>query len=256
MKQRLGGSIFIRNAISLDYHIEESVTCLKELCDEVVVLDAGSDDQTTELVRSMEDKKTKVILCSKEQWEEQKTQYKLSYFTNLAISALSTEWNINLQGDEIISEKCYDNIRRLIELPNEGYFSRRINLWGNSQHRLNVEESRLPVGEKIVRLAKTNYQSVVDAQSIACDANWDYIEDVRIYHTGFIRDKRKHMVKIENMMCNIFGWGMDEKLKSMGEEFDPWKHFSKEDVTPINEPLPLLIQEWCKLRDEINNFNI
>ncbi len=64
------------------------------------------------------------------------------------------------------------------------------------------------------------------------------------------------MVKIENMMCNVFGWGMDDKLKSMGQEFDPWKHFSKEDVKPITEPLPKYIQEWAKQRDEMNGIII
>lgn len=254
--KKLGGTIFIRNAIQQDYHIEESVQCLKDLCDEVIICDAGSDDGTDKLVEGLQDKKTRVILCPKEMWEEQKSQSKLAYFTNVAINALNSEWNINLQSDEIIGEDCFPAIWEAIDKDNEGYFCHRVNLWGNSQYFLHVPESRLPVGESIIRLAKTKYQSIVDAQSLDAPASYEYIHKIKIYHTGFIRDKTKHMVKIENMMCNIFGWGMDEKLKSMGKEFDPWVHFSKEDIHPIQEPLPKYITKWAKERDEMNGIII
>lgn len=189
-------------------------------------------------------------------WAEQKSQAKLSFFTNMCINSLDTEWNFNLQADECPHESSFPAIWDAIEKPNEAYFCHRINLWGNSQHYLHVTEDRLPVGEKIIRLAKTKYESVADAQSIEAPASFEFIDKIRIYHTGFIRDKTKHMVKIENMMCNIFGWGMDEKLKSMGTEFDPWKHFSKEDIRPIWEELPSYIQKWAAERDAMNGFII
>jgi len=253
MKSRsLGGSIFIRNSITLDYHIVESIQCLKELCDKVVICDAGSTDGTAEIVESLQDEKTNVILLPKSEWDKQKGQEKLSYFTNVAINSLDTDWNINLQGDEIVHEDCFDDIRRLIELKHEAFMCRRYNLWGDSQHYLDVPDERKPVGDHIIRLAKTKYQSIGDAQSLNAPANIEHANKIRIYHTGFIRDKRKHMVKIEEMMCNIFGWGMDDKLKGMGKEFDSWVHFSKNDVMPIEEQLPKLIKEWCAQRDKIN----
>lgn len=252
----LGGSIFIRNSLALDYHIVESVQCLHELCDKVLIVDAGSTDGTSDIVRSLVDDKTSVIAFPPSEWDNQKGQQKLSYFTNVAINALDTDWNFNLQSDEAIHEDCFDDIRKLIELKHSAYMCRRYNLWGDSQHYLDVTDERKPVGDYIIRLAKTKYQSVGDAQGIEAPANLEHIDKIRIYHTGFIRDKRKHMVKIEDMMCNTFGWGMDEKLKSMGQEFDPFVHFSKEDITPIKERLPKFIQEWAKQRDEINQQKI
>lgn len=46
---KLGGSIFIHNAIEFDYCLEASVSSLAALCDEVVLLDASSTDGTTDL---------------------------------------------------------------------------------------------------------------------------------------------------------------------------------------------------------------
>lgn len=249
----LGGSIFIRNSISLDYHIVESVNCLKQLCDKIVIVDAGSNDGTADIVRSLVDENTSILIFPETEWESQKGQQKLSYFTNVAINMLDTDWNINLQADECIHEYCFDDIRRLIELDNEAYLCRRYNLWGDSQHYLDVPDDRKPVGDIIIRLAKTGYRSIGDAQSLDAPANSDCIDKIRIYHTGFVRDKKKHMVKIEDMMCNTFGWGLDEKLKSMGEEFDPCIHFSRDDVKPIIEPLPTFIQEWATQRDVFNS---
>ena len=100
-EQTLGGTIFCYNAISQDYCLEEAVESLKALCDEVIVLDAGSTDGSDKLVKSFEDKKTKTICLPNEEWVKFKGRNKLAHFTNVAISSLSTDWNFNLQADEI-----------------------------------------------------------------------------------------------------------------------------------------------------------
>jgi glycosyltransferase involved in cell wall biosynthesis len=250
----LGGTLFVRNGIEYDYCTSESIKCLQELCDEVVIIDAGSDDGTTELVRSFADRKTKIICLSPKLWETVHGKEKLSFFTNMAISALSTDWNFNLQADEVIHQDCYSTIRKAIEIPNaQAYVCKRINLWGDSGHYLEVPQERTPVSTEIVRLARTVYRSADDAESIYAPAWDDYTDLIRIYHAGFIRNKYKHCSKIKNMQENIFGWEMDKKVQEMNGVFNPWIHFSKEDVKPIPEPLPKLLTEWATIRDEINN---
>lgn len=260
MSKKLGGTLFCYNAISQDYCLAEAVASLKALCDKCVILDAGSTDGTPSLVRSFADDRTKVICLPNEAWESQNGREKLAHFTNIAISELTTEWNFNLQADEVIHEDSFVAIREAIEQPNaESFWNWRINLWGNSQHYLDVPDDRKPVGDCIIRLAKTKYKSIDDAQSIdAQPANDDYLEAIRIYHMGFVRSKYVHTKKIRHMLVDVFEMGgNDPNVEAMGDVFDCWKMgFSKEDVKPIIEPLPIFVQQWAMERDKINNFEI
>lgn len=259
MNKTLGGTLFAYNAISQDYCLTEAVGSLKALCDEVVILDAGSTDGTPELIKSFADDKTKIICLPNEVWESQKGKTKLAFFTNLAIEALTTEWNINLQADEVIHENSFNAIREAIEQPNaESFWNWRINLWGNSQYYLDVPDARKPVGDCIIRLAKTKYLSIDDAQSIdAQPANPDYFERIRIYHMGFVRNKFIHTKKIEHMLTKVFLFGEnDPMIEAMNGVFDPFIPFSKEDLKPIEEQLPIFVQQWATQRDEINQIVI
>lgn len=255
---KLGGSLFCYQGLSQDYCLKEAIESLIALCDEVVLLDAGSQDQSAELMKSFASNKVKVVCLPKSEWDAMgKGKEKLSHFTNLAKQMLSTEWHFNLQADEIIAENSYDAIREAIEQDREGYLCTRINLWGDSQHQLNVPHSRSPVGTKICRLAKTKYFSTDDGENLFCgQAAWEYLDRIRIWHMGFVRNKYIHTQKIEHMLTKVFGMGMDEKVTAMNGVFDPFSNFSRQDLIPIQEPLPLVVQEWAAERDRINNFKI
>ncbi len=254
----LGGTLFAYNALSQDYCIESAVESLKALCDEIILVDAGSNDGTADLMMSFADGKTKVVCLPNDEWQKQQGREKLAYFTNIAINLLSTDWNINLQADEVIHEDSFDAIREAIKQPNaESFWNRRINMWANSKHYLDVPDNRKPVGDVIIRLAKKKYQSIDDAQSIAAQpADADYLDKIRIYHMGFIRSKYVHTKKIKHMLEEVFLMGgNDPKVEAMGEEFNCWgMGFSREDLKPITEELPIFVKDWAKERDLINNF--
>lgn len=257
MKRTLGGSLFIRNGNKYDYCYREAILSLQAICDHVVVLDAGSDDGTQDELKKLANSKTTLIFCNNDEWEEQgRERFKLAYFTNKAMAFLDTDWHLNLQADEVIHENSYDAIREAISDDTaHGYWCKRINLWGSSEHELNVVNERKPVGTEVLRLARNGYQSVEDAQSIHCpSAKWDYLNKIRMYHFGFVRNKYVHCEKIRHMITEIFNWEMDKKVEAMDGVFDPWAHFSREDLIPIWEPLPEVVKEWAAERDRINNF--
>ncbi len=255
MSNTLGGTLFAYNAIKHDYCLSEAVASLKACCDEVILLDAGSDDGTKELMQSFADKKTKVVCLPNSAWHSQHGREKLAYFTNVAIGFLSTDWNINLQADEVIHQDSFDAIREAISKPGaESFWNKRIDLYGDSQHYLDVPYNRKPVGTEIIRLAKTKYLSIDDAQSIAAQpADWEFLDRIRIYHCGFIRSKYVHTKKIKHMLVDIFQMGNDQNVEKMGDVFDCWSMgFSREDVKPIEEELPVFMKQWATERDRIN----
>lgn len=249
MAKSLGGTLLVRNAVRYDYCFEEALQCLIELCDKVVVLDAGSSDETIEKLIPYQSDKVKLIWWSDDEWEKlaEKGKERLSVFTNAAIQQLETDYVFNLQADEILDPKSYQWVRKAMEEGGEGYLCKRINLWKDPYHQLNVPQYRKPCSTEILRLAKTCYRAYDDAESIAAPCISTYVDEIKIWHYGFIRKKEIHPDKIREMQGNIFRCGVDEKLTGMGDfEWDRW--FSEEDLLPVTEEHPPLIQEWIKTR--------
>ncbi len=245
---KLTGITWAYNAISQDYCLSESVASLKEFCDEVVVLDAGSTDGTSELIKTFQDKHTRIILCDNEEWKSQHGKYKLSYFTNKAIEQVNTDWIYCQQADEITHEKSYEWIKKAIEVNAEGYLISRINLWNTPYEQLNVTLDRMPCSPQIVRLAKAKYRAYDDAESLDCFASDMFVGMIKMYHMGFVRKKQAHREKIIHMQKEVFGFlNYDAKLDQC-DTFDPKLWFSDNDLKPIDEPLPEIIQEWAKIR--------
>lgn len=243
----LGGIVFCIDAVKYDYHIAETIRCLQECCDEVVVLDAGSIDGTIEIIQQFEDQNTHIICLDRAEWEKQQGREKLAYFQNLALSFLTTDYYILCQADEIILESCFPAIRNAIKTGKEGFCCSRVNLWGSPDTFINVPENRQPCSTRVVRIAKTKYQSIDDGESIAVIPNTDFIEDIRIYHYGFVRKKEVMKDKIWNMQENVFKIQHDPKLDKSAV-FDSTLWFSGEDLVPIMEPHSKFITNWIKER--------
>lgn len=251
MKQ-LAGTLFVYNAKSQDYCYIEAIKCLQEFCDGVIIVDAGSIDGTKNILQSIADIKTeKIIYLSGEEWESQHGKEKLNYFTNIAIKKAQDygyEYQFNLQADEIVHEKSYDSIRKAIETGGEGFMCNRINLWASPFLQLNVSADRLPCSSKIIRLAKTKYRSVGDAESIGVDnVNMDFTDKIDIWHYGFVRDKKIMKQKVIHIQEQIFGVDHDKKLDG-SDEFIPSRWFGTEDLRPIDYPHPRLMKDWISSR--------
>lgn len=249
MGKELAGICWAYNAISQDYSLSETVHCLKEFCDKVIVLDGGSTDGTHELIKSFQDIKTKVILCSHEEWESQQGKEKLSYFTNKAIEQAQTEYIFSLQADEILHENSYDAIRRAMFNNYDGYLVKRLNLWGTCNTMLNVPHNRKPCSTEILRVAKRHFRAYDDAESLMGSGQITdlFLEDIVIWHYGFVRKKEVHPEKIRHMQREIFLTTPDAKLDGMGD-FEPEKWFSKDDLVPVPGEHPAIMKEWIRHR--------
>ncbi|MFI5220478.1 MAG: hypothetical protein ACHQNT_13415 [Bacteroidia bacterium] len=247
----LGGSTFIRSGNLYDYCYRESIKCLQELCDKVSVVVIETDDGTAEEVKSLADDKTKIICLPDSVWQATRHLKKeqLSYFSNIAHSALDTDYFFYLQGDECLHENSYDVIRTAIETPNPGGFlCRRHNLWKDCNHVLNVPIERRPCSAHVIRLAKRGTVSWDDAEQLYTQASEQFINEIILVHYGFVRKKEVHAAKIRNMMTQIFQQGEPQEIVGM-EVFDSTKWFNDEDLLPFSiEQHPKIMREWIATR--------
>lgn len=260
MKPTLGGATFVWRGNDQDYNYRETIACLCELCDEVVIA-AGGPDGTfwdcvtfTDSLKQFHHKRIIVTEISQRMWDSQQGREKLSYFSNLAIEKLHTDYVFYLQCDEILHEDSFPYVRMAIETGKEAFFMRRLNLWRDPGHMLNVPQDRKPCSTEVIRLAKTKYRCVDDAESLGvpeCYVLGD-IDSMMIYHMGFIRDGKKMLVKVKHMLTEVFGWSNDTRAENC-DKFEPSRFFSDDDIVPIPRQLPKFIQKWCEERYPVSS---
>jgi hypothetical protein len=246
---KLGGNLFVMDGVKHDYPFMQAITCLKNLCNEVVVVCIKTEDQTFEIVKSIPD--IKVIEIDKSQWEALSNlgSERLAFFTNIGLTALEQngcDWVFNLQADEIIHEDSFDNIyNAMLDNRNDsyidGFFSVRLNLWSSPHYYLSDPKNGQPCSTEVIRLTKAHCRAVGDAESLSAQCV-DFAG--LIYHMGFVRDKKVHPAKIKHMQEEVFKMDSDKKLVGM-EEFNAFAWHDVDDLEMIPYPLPQLIKQWA-----------
>ncbi len=113
---KVSGFTFIRNAIKLDYPIVEAIQSILPLCDEVIVAVGNSEDETLGLIQSIDPTKIRIIETI---WDDslRENGAVLADETNKAFQEISadSDWAFYIQGDEVIHEGDYAEIRAKME---------------------------------------------------------------------------------------------------------------------------------------------
>ena len=249
MKKTLGAVMFVHNGETLDYNYRETIENMKSFADHVVVLDAGSTDGTAEICKQYEDEKTKVVCLTTAEWEAQRGKEKLAYFQNVAKGYLDTDYYAVIQADEVLHEDSFPYLRAAMAIGVEAYMCHRANLWFNPWLELTVPQDRKPCSSQVIRLAKLQYDSTGDGESIDCHlVSMDFVKFIRIYHMGFVRDPEIMKKKVIYIQEKVFETPHDRRLDE-DEKFNPHRYFDIErDVKPIPEELPESIQKWAEAR--------
>lgn len=248
MPKTLGGSLFIRNAVRFGYCVIEALESLYELCDEISVLECGSDDGTDHLLREWIYSKLggkKIHAEFGHKWEVGEKYDRLAILANVARSKLTTDWHFMLQADEVVHESSFPVIRQLIELGPNAYFCRRFNLFTSPDVHVRLDSKKKPCGDIVCRLARIRFQVVGDAESIGVEEgrNDENIGRILIFHYGYVREGAKHIAKAIDMQSWFFGPGSQPdqrivKMRDEGNVFHPEVYFQPEDVEPIPVPHP------------------
>jgi len=249
---KLCGVQIVRNGVKYDYCFKESILSMLPICDCVVVGYVESEDNTLEVLKSIDSDKLRILMLTEADWNFQDGCERLSYLTNACIQEadrLGYQYILSLQSDEILDPSSFSAIKAALNVGAEGYLCTRINLWKSPYLELSVEHNRLPCSKYIARLSKSCYRAYSDAESIGVQSVEDFVHHIKIWHMGFVRKREVMKSKIINMQVGVFSMSNYDSKLDQCEVFNPDLWFDpKNDLTPITGELPIVIQEWAKER--------
>jgi hypothetical protein len=115
-RMKISGFTFVRNAVKYDYPVVEAITSVLPLCDEFIVCLGNSDDETEDLISSINSDKIRIV---RSVWDDslRKGGKALAVETDKAFNAIAPDsnWAFYIQADEVVHEKYLPVIRRAME---------------------------------------------------------------------------------------------------------------------------------------------
>ncbi|MBP6539830.1 MAG: glycosyltransferase family 2 protein [Saprospiraceae bacterium] len=244
---RVAGFTFIKNAILYDYPIYESISSILPLCDELVVAVGKSDDATLELIKSINSPKIQIIETI---WDESQREggRVLALETDKAFQAISdqADWCFYIQGDEVIHENDYDNIRNAMakykdDPKIDGLLFEYCHLYGSYDYR--ATSSGWYRNEiRIVKNIKRIY-SFRDAQGFRKDNNKKLCvakSGATVYHYGWVKPPSKMQAKQKSFQKL---WHNDQWVSNHVADSDEFDYSGIDVLEPFNGTHPLVMQE-------------
>ena len=224
---KVAGFTIIRNAIKFDYPVVEAIMSILPICDEFIVAVGNSEDETLQLIKSINSPKIKIIETV---WNDHLREggQVLAMETNKAFDAISSDvdWCFYIQSDECVHEKHLASIKEAMLkykddkqvdglLFNYVHFYGTYNYVGNSR-RWYRKEIRIIKNDKSIRSYK-------DAQGFRKTDNSKLnVKPIsaEIYHYGWVKPPKAQQAKQEHFHKM---WHDDEWMKkniAQVEEFD------------------------------------
>lgn len=209
----VSGFSIIRNAVLMGYPIVQSIRSMLPIVDEFVIGVGQSDDQTKELILSINDPKIKIF---DSHWDTSKTKggLILSEKTNEALARCKNDWCIYLQADEVFHEEDLPAISSALKKYEsdptvQGLLFKYVHFYGSYSV---VATARNWYRNEVRAVKKsTGIQSVGDAQSFRVAGEKPKVRrvDARVFHYGWVKPPKK----------------MGQKAKLL----DRWWHGNKRD---------------------------
>ena len=200
---KVSGFTFIRNAILYDYPIVEAINSILPICDEFVVAVGQSEDQTIELIQSINSPKIKII---ETQWDDSLREggRVLAVETDKAFAAISkdTDWCFYIQGDECVHEKYLPIIKSemkkcIADKKIEGLLFNYLHFYGSYDF---IGTARKWYRNEI-RIIRNNpkMSSFRDAQGFRIDNRKLRVKKIAasVYHYGWVKHPEKQQAKAE-----------------------------------------------------------
>ncbi|TAL68012.1 MAG: glycosyltransferase family 2 protein [Bacteroidetes bacterium] len=260
---KISGFTFVRNALLFGYPIYESLHSLLPLCDELIIAAGKSDDDTISYLKSINNKKIKLI---ETEWDQSMREGGLIYSqqTNIALNECKGEWCIYLQADEVLNEEDYELITEEINSADsspelDGLLFRYLHFYGSYDY---IGTGRQWYRREI-RAFKNSGKVISwgDAQGFRINENGKIRKlrarqtNARVYHYGWVKPPQTQYIK--NKYTGMY-YNIHVKFDLNSKEAE--KLFDYNSAYELNEfklkhPNIMLARiendrEWTKLFDQ------
>lgn len=248
----LGANVAIRNGDSLDFCWKECVGSLLPVCDQVVLCDQDSDDGTTDAMKEWVAREPKLKYVNYPFTNPKGDPDWVVNWTNWAREQMDTEWNLQLDCDEVLHEDCYDLLRSKIADNRE--ISLRVQRWNFWESCRTMIPFSKCLAHETIRVAKTKYWLPADFPHPKARAVMDMeviCLGIHLFHYGFLRHP-KAFFKKEKFLQTAFTSGYDPQLDTTEQNKD-WMSNIKADwkslpLEQFHGTHPKIAHEWLRER--------
>ena len=246
---KVSGFTFIKNAEMLGYPFLESIQSVLPIVDEFVIAVGKSDDNTLEIIKSIDDDKIRII---ETQWNEsmQDRGYVYAQQKMTAQFSCTGDWAFYLEGDEVLHEKDLDTIQNSMErhLHNpevEALYFDYYHFYGKPDQVGIAGYKRAP---RIIRNTIRNYSPdglffVVMNKNKKGRYPKAAHAGCHIYHYGHVRKVEKNNEKIKQTGKY---WGGEEH-----NVFSTYGNIDLGEIRPFKGSHPKIVQKWIDTEAEL-----
>jgi hypothetical protein len=256
---KVSGFTFIRNATKFDYPVVEAIKSVLPVCDNFIVAVGNSDDNTLELIKSIDEQKIRIIETIWDDSQEMKKGGKVfASETDKAFKTIpmDSDWAFYIQGDEVVHERYLGKIYSSMERWKDdkmvdGLLFNYLHFYGSYDY---IGVSPKWYGHEI-RVLKNNksFYSFRDAQGFRKNKNKKLNVkpvDAYIYHYGWVKEPGTMMKKAINANTFYQDKNFIKRMKSINingnKEFD---YSSIDSLSLFTETHPKVMEERIKSKN-------
>lgn len=242
----------MRNAITYDYPVVESIRSILPLVEEMIVAVGQSDDDTLGLIKAMNEPKIRIIETI---WDDRLREggAVLAVETDKAFDALSTDydWAIYIQADEVMHERSLEAVRQAIHLCHnrkevEGLTVAYTHFYGSYKY---IGDSRSWYRNeiRIIRNDKA-IRSFKDAQGFRKAGKKLKVTKSggQMYHYGWVKNPGIQKKKEKNMHRY---WHSDEWIRKNVYDVPEYDYQGADSLALFTGQHPVIMEQRVKSED-------
>ncbi len=259
---KVSGFTFVKNAIKYGYPVVESITSILAFVDEMIVCLGDSEDDTNNLIASINSNKIKIIHSV---WDDRLREggKVLAVETDKAIAATATDsdWLFYIQADEVVHEQYHKTIvdamdKYTADTKVEGLLFNYHHFYGSYKY---IGDGRSWYSKEI-RIIRNNpkdtlykkIKSYRDAQGFRWDDNRKLnvkLIDAYIYHYGWVRNPVTMQQKYEGF-SKLWAGEEERKINNVVQKETVKFDYTKIDsVTVFKGTHPAVMKELIAKED-------